>query len=61
MIKKLLTSLLPKGAAKKPDALERLVTHPASKESQRILRKAGELANEEQRKVYYGHATKSEA
>lgn len=61
MIKKLLTRLLPKGEAKKPDALYRLVTHPESRESRRILRKAGELANEEQRKIYYGNAQKSEA
>ncbi len=62
MIKKLLNRLLPKReSAKKHEALYKLVTHTESKESERILKQAGQLANEEQRKVYYGNTQKSEA
>lgn len=62
MIKKLLNRLSPKREpTKKPGALYTLVTHAESKESENILTQAGRLANEEQRKVYYGNAQKSEA
>jgi hypothetical protein len=62
MIKKLLKRLSQKGEpAKKPDALYQFVTHAGSKENEKIFQQAGKLANEEQRKIYYGGAQKSEA
>jgi len=61
MIKKLLSCFSRKREIRKPDVLHELVTHARSKESERILKQAGKLANEEQRKVYYGGAQKSEA
>ncbi len=41
-------------------SMYRLVTHLESKENQKILQRAGQLANEEQRKVYYRQATKKQ-
>jgi len=62
MIKKLLNRLSRKRAPeKKPDALYQFVTHAGSKESEKIFQQAGKLANEEQRKIYYGSTRKSEA
>ena len=62
MIKKLLNRLsLKRRHQKNPDALYQFVTHAGSKENEKIFQEAGRLANEEQRKIYYGSAQKNEA
>lgn len=62
MIKRLLNFFsLKREPMKKPDALYQFVTHAGSKESEKIFQQAGKLANEEQRKIYYEGARKSEA
>ncbi|HEY4500272.1 MAG TPA: hypothetical protein VJH25_00590 [Candidatus Paceibacterota bacterium] len=62
MIKKLLGRFSSKREpVKKSDAFYQFVTHAGSKENEKIFQEAGKLANEEQRKIYYGNARKSEA
>lgn len=61
MLKKILSLVSSKKKPQSGNALYDLVTNPKSKTSRKILERAGRMANEEQRKVYYGHTKKNEA
>ncbi len=55
MLKKLLKRLSPKQEpVKKTDPFYEFVMNAGSKENEKIFQEAGRLANEAQRKIYYG-------